>query len=314
MKKFYKGNSRLIYLLLQVLQTTYINAVIDNDTMRKNLVYVNNYVANALGIIHIVRISKIRMRTRYNLILNCEPYSSLFFFLHSFFLQPPNEVQFNPTVHFTPITVTGTAVIDKPTRYFWDILASARNSKENRYNNGIRYLGVKNFLSAAAKFCREETREGKIDIVSIGCSDGYVEKNIVTAYHERFGNLSHLNVILVDPDERFRSKVDFRYVDDLIEQRPHIVNNCVLFIFCPFEEKLNNGYDVDSIRKLKPKSILVEYSVTGESGSRDLIQFLDPDGLHREESGLDYYPIREVLLQTNWMNLGTTLVKVKKMN
>lgn len=224
----------------------------------------------------------------------------------------------DPTYHL----VTDSAVTHESTRSCADTLLSGSNAIQattfvyGDYNRGIRILGVLNFLSIAVQFCKEETQGGKIDVVSIGCGDGFVEKNILAAYRTCFENPSRLNIILVDPDERYKSEVHFKYVDDLISVSPHIVANCVLFIFCPPPDTSNNGYDFDSIRKLKPMAILSEYDATGVSGSRDFVQFLDPRGPYGEEfsknRGLDYYPTKKILLQVEWMDMDLRLVKVKK--
>ena len=63
-------------------------------------------------------------------------------------------------------------------------------------------IGPRKFLSTAVHFCDEETRKGEIDVVSVGSGDGSLEKAIIAAYRQHYGNSSKLNVILVDPDPR----------------------------------------------------------------------------------------------------------------
>jgi len=162
------------------------------------------------------------------------------------------------------------------------------------FSGGIIAIGVKNYLQTAVRFCKEEARDGRMEIVSVGSGNGRIERAVNAAYRERYPASSDLNFVLVDPDPQFDGIVDFDYVDDLIEKRPAIVGNCVLFIIWPMPVGQNDGYDIDSIRKLQPRAVLIVYMTLGSAGSEDLLKALGHDDnfqLPLSETGI-----------VNWVN------------
>ena len=81
-------------------------------------------------------------------------------------------------------------------------------------------------------------------------------------------------------------------MDELVEKRPQIVRNCSLFIIWPPSEDPDNNYDIEAIRKLRPRAVLTVYECVGGSGSVEVRIFLrsnDSYKLSNEEYGVDNY-------------------------
>jgi hypothetical protein len=121
--------------------------------------------------------------------------------------------------------------------------------------------------------------ESKIpDIISVGSGNGKLEKYLIEN--------GYPNIICIDPKVFSHNKEKILYiepkydnVDEMISKNPNVVNNCFLMIIYPSREgSPDSGYDIEAIKKLCPKRILVLYESIGYSGSNQLINFLKNPG------------------------------------
>jgi hypothetical protein len=126
---------------------------------------------------------------------------------------------------------------------------SEYSAYENNYhfNKGIKSFGttkVKNILISFYK-------RYNLPIISIGSGSGSIE---------HYSELK--DYILIDPNPTSFSGIiiiepHFPYVDNLIEYKPSIIGNCIVFLnWC---EPNNNNYDYEAIIKLKPIAICSIY-------------------------------------------------------
>jgi hypothetical protein len=178
-----------------------------------------------------------------------------------------------------------------------------KNLENTSYNWAINGLGLSNFMSYAAHFCKDEGQNGAFEAISVGSGDGTVDNGIIEAYHDHFGE--ELEITLVDKNPKY--DVHFRTVKDLIKKRPSVVGNCILLIIWPEFDGKNDGYDIDAVRELQPLAALALYETTGVSGgvyfqifvgnksTKDYRRRWAP--LDDEDLGLENYAVEEVAYQ-----------------
>lgn len=135
---------------------------------------------------------------------------------------------------------------------------------EDYVSNGLYSLGPEKVI----KYLHEINNlfDAKLPIVSIGSGSGFIEW-LAGQYH------SELNFICVDPDPMMfyhghkineLSKIfvepEYPYVNKLLNDRPNIVGNCILFLnwTLPYEENefCNSEYDYEALQKLNPCAVI----------------------------------------------------------
>lgn len=179
------------------------------------------------------------------------------------------------------------------------------------FNWGILGLGVSNFMSYAAHFCKCEGGSS-VEVISVGSGDGIVDDTIMRTYRCHFAP-DELKITLVDP--KWINKANFKTVDDLIEKCPNVVRNCVTLIIWPDPMEKNKGYDIEAIRKLQPRAALALYEPREVSGSMEFTEFLRREtneregfsGLYRRRStnfGLENYTVELVASQEVHLKAG----------
>ena len=123
-------------------------------------------------------------------------------------------------------------------------------------------------------------------IVSVGSGDGDIEREM------------GLDVVCVDPDPSVLDKVDYMYTGCVAHKRPDLVEHCVLMCVWPEPSSLQNGYDMQSIRLMKPEYVVMLINGGGSgsgstvSGSNELMKFINSP----EEHG--YVQITEWMAQS----------------
>jgi hypothetical protein len=120
-----------------------------------------------------------------------------------------------------------------------------------------------------------------IPVVSVGSGLGQAEYALERVCDREF--------ILVDPTPHEwkghipRSKspqrsTDYAYVLDLIARRPSVVKDCILMLKWPYPGNKYGSYDLDAIRHLRPRCILIHYERWGCAGTYGLHQWLSGFG------------------------------------
>ena len=141
------------------------------------------------------------------------------------------------------------------------------------------------FISAAVDFCRIEAHEKKRNVIFLGRSAYILGGDIMAAYRKRYGG--DVKITLIAWSEE--SESDFKSVEDLIRRRPEVVGHSSLFIFCPPPSKVpsfneENRADIDSVRQLRPHSVLAVYETNGHGGSDHFQAFLRNDSFELPSS------------------------------
>jgi hypothetical protein len=129
-----------------------------------------------------------------------------------------------------------------------------------KFNKGIKSFGHNEVVQILRDFYYKYSANNQFKIISIGSGSGSIE------------HYSKLDWILVDPNpssfhnnnqEVILLQPHFSYVDELIENNPSIVGNCLLFLnWC---DPNDSEYDYEAIIKLKPIAIMSIYE-TFEAG------------------------------------------------
>jgi hypothetical protein len=153
---------------------------------------------------------------------------------------------------------------------------SPNNYNGSEWNEKIPFNAVK---ECCDRIFTLTTEEEKIPpIISVGSGNGKLEKYLIEN--------DYPNIICIDPkvfshnvDKILHIKPEYDNVDEIIVKKPEVVGNCFLMIIYPSQEGTpDSGYDIEAIRKLNPRRILVLYENIGYSGSYELIKFLDNPG------------------------------------
>lgn len=115
--------------------------------------------------------------------------------------------------------------------------------------------------------------------VSVGCGMGVLEKKLIEA-----GKI----LICIDPNDYDKKdrytqavrvlKPNYKYVSNLLEDRPNIVGKVNLILIHPLPDYAL--YDIMSIVKLEPKRIFLYYMKDGGAGSWLLHRFLRRNGVN----------------------------------
>ncbi len=123
-----------------------------------------------------------------------------------------------------------------------------------KFNKGIKSFGHNEVAQILRDFYYKYSVSNQFKIISIGSGSGSIE------------HYSKLDWILVDPNpssfhnnnqEVILLQPHFSYVDELIENNPSIVGNCLLFLnWC---DPNDSEYDYEAIIKLKPIAIMSIY-------------------------------------------------------
>lgn len=111
-------------------------------------------------------------------------------------------------------------------------------------------------------------------VVSVGSGTGKYEAALLS-----LGLMDR--VYCVDPSPRSfdNGKViqnDYKYVRDLIKDKPELVGTCTLLLFWPEPE--NCKWDIEAIGLLKPTSIISMYEASGSAGGIDFHRFMAASG------------------------------------
>ena len=137
------------------------------------------------------------------------------------------------------------------------------NNFDKLFNIGIKSFGYENVVNIISSFYNTYN----LPIVSMGSGTGAIE------YLAKKKN-NDINWICVDNDPTMNfppsanqyinqplMNIDYNSCDQLIEEMPSIVNNCVLFLnWC---EPNESTYDYEAIIKLKPIAVLSIYEIFG---------------------------------------------------
>jgi len=141
------------------------------------------------------------------------------------------------------------------------------------------------FIPAAVDFCRIEAYEKNRKIIFLGRSAHMLGGEIIAAYRKRYGGDVKITFI----DWWKESKSDFKSVEELVRRHPEVVGHSSLFIFCPLpasKDDEDDGADIDSVRQLRPHSVLAVYETNGLGGSYHFQAFLRNDSF--ELPSLEY--------------------------
>jgi hypothetical protein len=150
---------------------------------------------------------------------------------------------------------------------------SPNNRNGSEWNEKIPFNAVKECCDRIFTFIKGTESP---DIVSVGSGNGKLEKYLIEN--------GYPNIICIDPkvfshniEKVLHIKPEYDNVDEIISKRPEIVGDCFLMIIYPsHKESPDCGYDIEAIRKLNPRRILVLYD--SYSGSHELIKFLNNPG------------------------------------
>jgi hypothetical protein len=132
----------------------------------------------------------------------------------------------------------------------------------------IKYGEDKKIISVGSGYADTEFSFIKRNNKEIICVDPYPFS------HGNFGN------VLVKPK--------YDYVDDLIKNEPDVIGNCHLLLIWPLPNE--SIYDLESIEKLKPLSIIIIYDPSGSSGGSKFLEY-EWQGEWRKEQ--KYYNVHE---------------------
>lgn len=115
-----------------------------------------------------------------------------------------------------------------------------------------------------------------LPIVSVGSGNGMIETRLKYSLPNR-------TWFLIDPEpESFNvyrkdmagcSKPDFKIVDELIKSHPNLVGSCIVFLPWPIYGD-ETTYDLESIRDLNPKVVVLIYDILGYAGGCALHHWL----------------------------------------
>jgi hypothetical protein len=147
-------------------------------------------------------------------------------------------------------------------------LSNTNDNYNNLFNVGIKSFGANNVVDIINSFYNNY----KLPIVSMGSGTGVIE------YLAKKEN-EEINWICIDNDTTMNfpynasqyineplMKINHSSCDQLIENTPSIVGNCILFLNWCLPN--NSTYDFEAIIKLKPIAILSIYEeFNGMSGS-----------------------------------------------
>lgn len=136
-----------------------------------------------------------------------------------------------------------------------------------------------------------ESYGSKFPIVSVGSGAGRLEKLFST-------QTEHAEIICIDPDptsfmgDKVYFEPKYSYVDELIQNEPYIIGNCILLLnWC--EPKLT--YDYEAVLKCKPVAIFTiieRYKFeAGAAGGKQFHQFLENCGMDEDHSSKTEYDI-----------------------
>ncbi len=147
-------------------------------------------------------------------------------------------------------------------------LSATNDDYYNLFNVGIKSFGSENVVDIISSFYNKH----KLPIVSMGSGTGVIE------YLAKKKN-EEIDWICIDNDTNMNfptcakqyineplTKIDYNSCDQLINNNPSIVDNCLLFLNWCLPN--NSTYDFEAIIKLKPIAILSIYeNFDGMSGA-----------------------------------------------
>jgi hypothetical protein len=120
-------------------------------------------------------------------------------------------------------------------------------------------------------------------IISVGSGDGFLESLLREQLNRK--------IITVEQIDRSKDRTncslpasDYQTVDQMIRRRPKLVDNCILLLPSPENFAINKEYpeecatDLYSIKRLKPKAVIILHDAAGSLGSENLHCWLDSIG------------------------------------
>lgn len=136
------------------------------------------------------------------------------------------------------------------------------------YNYVIRNLGID-----LLKSYFEVLQDNNLTCISVGSGNGSVEKELKPDE----------SIVCVDPEPFSFQETNpshptqnpqYDNIDNLLEERKELTDNCNLFLNYPYPN-MKGRYDIESIKKLKPKRILTVLDTSGGAGSDLFLNYLD---------------------------------------
>lgn len=114
-----------------------------------------------------------------------------------------------------------------------------------------------------------------LPIVSVGSGNGQYEWHLKNKH-----GLDDIQWYLVDPQpEKYRIYCpdesippDYALVQDLVKAKPELVGNCVMFLCWPSPGK--SKYDIEAIKILQPRGVVLVYETIGCAGGTQLHHWL----------------------------------------
>jgi hypothetical protein len=153
---------------------------------------------------------------------------------------------------------------------------------EHLFNKGIKCYGYEKIITIINYIYNNY----KLPIISVGSGTCIIEYLSNKKYNEKYNK--NMNWICIDSDNnplnfppqasyylsRPLMNIDYNSSDELIQNNPSIVGNCILFLnWCLPNE---STYDYDAIIKLKPLAVLSIYEVFNDDyGSAGGKKFYD---------------------------------------
>jgi hypothetical protein len=138
-----------------------------------------------------------------------------------------------------------------------------------RHYHHFKVAEIAKYLEAAVRTTSVNT------IVSVGSGSGELEHTLRRHFIKL--KLSHIKWFLVEPNpptsvESGCLAPDYSTVPQLLLKNAKISKNCIVLL--PWTFPNNMAYDIESIRLLEPKAIVVVYETIGAAGSDQLHHFL----------------------------------------
>ena len=188
------------------------------------------------------------------------------------------------------------------------------NNYEKLFNKGIKSFGYNNVVDIISSFYNTY----KLPFISIGSGTGTIE------FLAKKKN-DDINWVCIDNDttmnypsdaNKYINKplmnIDYNSCDELIINKPEIINNCILFLnWCLPND---STYDFEAIIKLKPIAVLSIYEVfkdsNGAAGGELFYNWTqhDTDYHHKEEYRLyadEYHDDDELMdIRISWWQLN----------
>lgn len=162
---------------------------------------------------------------------------------------------------------------------------------------------IDRFYKSHGLHCSHGSRDshgshGSLPIVSIGSGNGYIEYYSGYRHPEQKWICCDPNPSSWTPGHVYK-KPEFPTAQHLLEARPELENNCILFINWAFPN--DSSYDYDAITTLKPRRILSIYEEfkgeNGAAGGVEFYNFVQQCKRKKSPENLDYHFVYEASLK-----------------